>query len=153
MDLQVAFRDSGFKGDSRSQRLMRFAAKHRGSRSRNTPALRGNGPDQNPLRSSHMGRRPDGESPQLTLVATVAENDPHPHSERISDHILRVGVRAGGVPSVRVTGPCAPTAVRTPEGPGLGRAYAVHRQPVGPRRSDGGESRDLGAMALSAARG
>ena len=36
---------------------------------------------------------------------------------------------------------------------GLGRAYAVHRQPAGPGRPDGGESRDLGAMALSAARG
>ena len=63
-----------------------------------------------------MGRRPDGESPQLTLVEEVAKNDRHPHSERISDHILRVGVRAGGVraggvPTVRVTGPCAPTGV------------------------------------------
>ena len=73
-----------------------------------------------------MGRRPDGESPQLTLVEEVAKNDRHPHSKRISDHILRVGVRAGGVraggvraggvraggvPTVRVTGPCAPTGV------------------------------------------
>ena len=115
-----------------------------------------------------MGRRPDGESPQLTLLEEVAKNDRHPHSERISDHILRVGVRAGGVraggvraggvraggvPTVRVTGPCAPTGVGTPEGPGLGRAYAVHRQPAGPGRPDRGESRILGAMALSAARG
>ena len=89
----------------------------------------------------------------LTLVEEVAKNDRHPHSEVISDHILRVGVRAGGIPTVRVTGPCAPTGVRTPEGPGLGRAYAVHRLPAGPGRPDGGESRDLGAMALSAARG
>ena len=85
---------------------------------------------------------------------TAASTCPgHLHSERISDHILRVSVRAGGVPSVRVTGPCAPTGVRIPKGPGLGRSYAVHRQPVGPRRPDGGESRDLGAIALSAARG
>ena len=59
------------------------------------------------------GRRSDGEWPQLTLVEEVAKNDRHPHSERISNHILRVGVRAGGVPTVRVTGPCAPTGVRT----------------------------------------
>ena len=134
MDLQAAFRDPGSKGDSRNQCLMRFAVKHRGSRDRSTPALRGSGPVQNPLRSPRMGRRPDGESPQLTLVEEVAKNDRHPHSERISNHILRISVRGGGVPTVRVTGPCAPMGVRTPEGPGLGRAYAVHRQPAGPRR-------------------
>ena len=131
---------------------MRFAAKHQGSRGRSAPALRGSGPVQNPLRSPRMGRRPDGESPQLTLVEEVAKNDRHPHSDRISDYILLVGVRAGGVPTVRVTGPCTPTGVRTAKGPGLGRAYAV-RWAAGSGRPVGGEPRDLRAMVLSTARG
>jgi hypothetical protein len=67
-----------------------------------------------------MGRRSDGQSSQPAPAEEAAQDDRYPYSEGISDHIPRVGVRTGGVSSVRVVGPRAPTDVQTPDGLGSG---------------------------------
>ena len=150
MDLQGASRDPGSKGDSRSQHLMRFAAKHRGSRGRRVRRLY-EGVVRS--RSSRMDGDLMANGRSLLLLRSL--------QRKIAIRIVR-GYRTISYASASVLAASPPYELQALalrrvyehlRNLGLGRAYAVHRQPAGPGRPDGGESRDLGAMALSAARG
>ena len=87
--------------------------------------VRGIGSIQGPLRCLGVGGRFAKELSQLTAAKEVAEDYLHPNSQVISDRIPRVGVRAGGVSSVRATGLSAPTSILSTAGPVLGRGYAL----------------------------